>query len=164
MKKLLLSLLVCLAFCSPLAAQSPSVPSATETQQSTPSDYSEMDVTQLLSILSQDLEAWNSSSISQEQALKKAYDLLKKTSDELQAVKIATSEIRRLYPQLETQLTGLQEQKNNLQKNNSVLKIVSSVSLFAAASALGYSIGGATGAAIGMGASVAASIGISLFL
>lgn len=164
MKKLFISLLVCLVFCSYLPSQE-QVPSfVIETQQSPTSDYSAMDVAQLLAILSQDLEAWNSSSISQEQALKKAYDLLKKTSDELQAVKIDTSEIRRLYPLLEAQLKSSQEQKTNLQKNNNILKIVSSVSVFSAASALGYAIGGMSGAAIGMCISVAASIGITLIL
>jgi len=162
MKKLFLSLLVFFVFCSFLSAQSPSTSFDPSPLPSITYDYSEMDVASLLSLLSQDLETWNSESIDQEQALKRAYDLLKKTSDELLLAKIDISEIRKSLPLLEKQLTDSQKQKTILQKNNGTLKIITAVSLFAASSSLGYSLGGLPGAAIGMLASVAASFGITL--
>ena len=162
MRKPLSLLLVFLVFCSYVGSQSQSAPSAPETRPSPTLDYSAMDVAHLLLILNQDLEDWNNDSMLQEQALKRALELLKQTSQELSNAKTDIGAIRKSLALLETQLKSSQTQETLLRQRNSTLKFVAAASLFAAGASLGYSIGGLPGASIGMASSVVASIGVSL--
>lgn len=154
MRKGLSFCLVFLVFCSSLGAQSPSISFEVEMPKSPTSNYSEMDVASLLSILSQDLEEWNNDSISQEEALRRAYNLLKTTSQELATAQNDISEIKKSLPLLEQQLATSQAQKISLQKNNGTLKIIGAASTTLAAGALGFLFGGWSGAGIGMTGSV----------
>lgn len=164
MKKCIVFLCLFLSSFLSLSAQSASELFVTEMPELPSYNFSEMDVTELLSILNNDLDWWNETSQIQEAALKKALELLKTEYEARQQDLQSMNGIKQLLQQSEVQLQDSKKSKADLERKHNVLRVVSASTTVALGISLGGLVGGFSGATyLGLAAAIVAALQIAFF-
>lgn len=164
MRKRIASLFLCSCLFLSLPSLWAQESSAPETPPSPNLNYSEMGVTELLSILSSDLDWWNETSQNHEAAMKRVLELLRTESAQRQLDLQYMSEIKQLLQQSESRLESSKLATATLGRKNSTLKVVGSVLSVALGTSIGLSVHGLDGAVIGIFVGAVSGLSIVLFL